>query len=207
MTNREYVEYQGRRYWLQSSGRYFQSGVKTDTERLLHRRVWSDANGPIPPDHHVHHINGDWRDNRLENLECVLGVEHSRQHMLERVSTPEGRASALAGLEAGRDAAKEWHASEAGRAWHSEHGARTWEGREPVAKICEACGSEFSAYFEDRAKYCSSACGQRIAFRRYFTDPRTCAHCGETFMANRHRDTRFCSKNCSMRSRAKKVVV
>ena len=28
----------------------------------------------------IHHINGDRRDNRIENLECILKAEHTRQH-------------------------------------------------------------------------------------------------------------------------------
>lgn len=34
----------------------------------LHRVVWEAFRGPLSPDEHVYHINGDKRDNRLENL-------------------------------------------------------------------------------------------------------------------------------------------
>ena len=38
----------------------------------------------IPEGHHVHHINGDKLDNRLENLEVVDASEHHRRHVREQ---------------------------------------------------------------------------------------------------------------------------
>jgi hypothetical protein len=49
-------------------------------ERYMHRDVWSDANGPIPNDHHIHHKNKDRADNRIENLECMEKHAHMRLH-------------------------------------------------------------------------------------------------------------------------------
>jgi hypothetical protein len=48
-----------------------------------HRMVVHDAGIPIPPGHHVHHKNGDKRDNRLENLEVALASDHHRTHVRE----------------------------------------------------------------------------------------------------------------------------
>jgi hypothetical protein len=42
-----------------------------------HRLVWERAYGPIPDGCHIHHINGDPHDNRLENLKCVTRIEHN----------------------------------------------------------------------------------------------------------------------------------
>ena len=36
-----------------------------------HRVIWQESHGPIPKDWLVHHLNGNKRDNRLENLACI----------------------------------------------------------------------------------------------------------------------------------------
>jgi transposase len=44
------------------------------------RRVWERQVGLIPSGHHIHHKNGDWTDNRLANLECLLASTHAYRH-------------------------------------------------------------------------------------------------------------------------------
>jgi hypothetical protein len=44
-----------------------------------HRVIWWLHNGSLPPDDfHIHHINGDPKDNRIENLEAIHQSEHSK---------------------------------------------------------------------------------------------------------------------------------
>ena len=62
--------------WKRTGTRYVQSGKKGHE----HRYVWEAAHGPIPPGYHIHHINGDKRDNRLENLTCLSASEHAKLH-------------------------------------------------------------------------------------------------------------------------------
>lgn len=45
-----------------------------------HRRVWYDANGPIPKGCVIHHINHNPNDNRIKNLQCLTASEHTKIH-------------------------------------------------------------------------------------------------------------------------------
>ena len=200
---REHIVYSGEKFWIQTSGRYFQSGRKDAAERLFHRRVWTDHFGPIPAGMEVHHIDGDWRNTVPGNLELREKTEHARHHMVDRIKQNPARQTDL--LVLAREGAKLWHASEAGRSWHSEHGRNTWNTRRRVAVKCGRCGKPFEQYKTHKGPgYCSSACQQSVAVRRYFDSQRTCLHCAKSFLANRHAKTRFCSRGCAIRSRSNK---
>ena len=44
-----------------------------------HRYVWTQANGAIPKGMHIHHINGNGLDNRLENLILVTPQQNHQK--------------------------------------------------------------------------------------------------------------------------------
>lgn len=46
------------------------------------RRIWAQANGPIPVGCHIHHIDHDHTNNNLENLACMPASEHGRLHSI-----------------------------------------------------------------------------------------------------------------------------
>lgn len=49
-----------------------------------HRLVWERAYGKIPKGYIIHHINGNSKDNRLENLLCLSHGDHIRLHSMLR---------------------------------------------------------------------------------------------------------------------------
>jgi hypothetical protein len=47
----------------------------------VYRAIMEDYLGrELAPDEHVHHINGNYQDNRIENLQIVSASEHRRIH-------------------------------------------------------------------------------------------------------------------------------
>ncbi|MFY0522549.1 HNH endonuclease [Archangium gephyra] len=51
---------------------------------LTHRRAMENHLGhPLSPDLHVHHINGDKQDNRVENLTALKPKIHARLHLVD----------------------------------------------------------------------------------------------------------------------------
>jgi len=68
----------------------------------VYRLVWFLAYGDIPDRHHIHHIDGDVTNNRLDNLECVIGSQHIARHGIGR--TPHNKGTAYGETDAYRKA-------------------------------------------------------------------------------------------------------
>lgn len=51
---------------------------------LEHDWIWTLDNGKIPEEYHVHHINGNKLDNRIENLGLFLNSKHQKLHPRKR---------------------------------------------------------------------------------------------------------------------------
>lgn len=65
---------------INSSG-YIEVRVKGQRQKkFMHRLVWEQHNGQIPDGWHVHHINGDKLDNRIENLMVIDEPTHHKIH-------------------------------------------------------------------------------------------------------------------------------
>lgn len=73
----KFVEFNGHRYTPNVQG-YFR---RTDGDReLLHRDVWKLCHGEIPAGCEIHHRDEDKSNNCINNLECLLGSDHTRHH-------------------------------------------------------------------------------------------------------------------------------
>lgn len=63
---------------------YMRIGLRDDTgvRRYfkIHRLFWTLVNGEIPEGYHIHHINKDITDNRLDNLQSINSKEHLKKH-------------------------------------------------------------------------------------------------------------------------------
>ncbi len=198
--------YKGRKYFIQSTGRYFSYRNRSDSrERLLHRFIYSEAHGDIPKGYAIHHKDGNWRNNALSNLEAVPHGQHSREHMLELHKTKKFRRSSLSGLRMGRAKAAEWHGSPAGLAWHSQNGLNAWKNRRLSTVLCTVCGKKVKTPFPTRTRVCGRQCAQKGCYAKQKTEPKVCAFCGKDFLANKYRNVECCSKVCSNRKRVGQI--
>lgn len=199
------VIYKKVKYYVQSTGHYFQSREHILGTRSLHRRIWIEHNGEIQEGMEIHHKDGNWRNNDINNLELCRRGEHMSHHAKELWANPETRERMVAGLEKAREAAREWHSSEDGRRWHSENGRKAWEGREKQPAICATCGAEFMTHFPDKAKHCSKSCTNRYARLNGKRHEKTCPICGKRFELSPFdvNKTRTCSRSCGAKLRWK----
>lgn len=55
---------------------------------LLQRHAWETAHGPVPKGHVIAFRNGDKRDIRLDNLECISRRELMRRNTVHRLPKP-----------------------------------------------------------------------------------------------------------------------
>lgn len=203
------VVYKGEVFSVLNTGRYYCSGRHggkyAGDERLLHRRIWVEHNGAIPADHHIHHINEDWRDNRIENLECIPAFEHQRMHMLDRFESDEYREQNKADLDAARLKASEWHGSPEGLAWHSAHAKEQAAKREYKMYNCTECGDVFFSRDTKTPLTCSlKCCDARNRKLQRTKHTSTCRACGKEFSHPKLRDTethRGCSRRCTLKIR------
>lgn len=163
----------------------------------LHRAIWANAHGEIPAGHHIHHINGDPFDNRIENLECIPAAEHLSEHAKNSQWIKSGGAAAQ--LDKVRHLAVNWHRSDEGRAWHSNHAKELWECREPVAKECNYCRETFKTKHYHQ-QFCCRLCKQRkLNGVNTAPPPRRC-HCGNEFEIKTAGSTKkYCSPKCKWR--------
>lgn len=80
-------QHQGRSAGHEDRRGYRQLALPDGTRCLAHRIVWLWHNGPIPEGFEIDHIDGDNRNNRIENLRAVPHVENLKNRAKLRTNT------------------------------------------------------------------------------------------------------------------------
>lgn len=184
---------------------YFRAGIadRKAGYSVLHRDMYSALVGPIPIGWEVHHKNGKALENRIDNFEPLPVGEHRKRHepgARQRSAIAFKKTSKFALLVRARRATR-WHGSPEGLAWHSQHAKKCFAERQPLARICDQCGSPFDSISRRESdRFCSGTC--KTAWRRKAgldDEERTCENCGAGFTVNKYIPKRFCTQSCSLR--------
>jgi hypothetical protein len=146
--------YRGVHYYR--CGFYFQKdGVR------LHRKVWEDANGPVPKGMHLHHVDEDRANNQLSNLVLMTRRQHFQKHWTqERIER--GRVHMAKNV---IPKAALWHKDPANHDAISKSVKAGWKNRREIGPqatlTCVVCGDEYQTYRPDVSQFCSRSCKVR----------------------------------------------
>ena len=163
----------------------------------LHRVMWEHVNGDIPDGFDIHHIDGNWLNNSIDNFECIPQSAHMSNHSKQWHSDPENKKNVIKHLDEIRPLTKEWHASKEGIEWHREHAKKSINSIPHTIHICEFCGDEYMSPEIGHNRFCTNAC--KSAWRRKSgvdLADRVCVVCGEVFKTNKYVNTKTCSPAC-----------
>lgn len=149
------------------TGYYLSSAIIDGTRRKrLHVYVWEYYNGKVPSKMHVHHIDGDKRNNEIENLVLLSAEEHERIHG-NTLSAERRKQMGENVVKNAMPKAKEWHSTAEGKAWHSQQAKNTAKNLSVMVYECSNCGALFETkkrFNENQNRFCSNRC--KAAYRR-----------------------------------------
>lgn len=170
MEIQEIIEFNGIKYKLMGSRKYYLSQSNTNAGRKnpkgLHVAIWEFYNKrEVPKGYHIHHKDGNTFNNDISNLECVSAREHLSKEGKKNWEKPEYREKVLKNLEKGQEKAKEWHKSEEGRKWHREHAKTSILSAPKYKHICEECGREYLSTRKIKTRFCCEKCGTKFRNR------------------------------------------
>src|SRR3974390_3503425 len=179
--------------WIEGKG-YF-SGRINGSKQLLHRVIYENEIGPIPPKHHIHHRDGNRTHNAIDNLVCLPANRHlALPRRREAKICLECGAEFLAAVgQNGRYCTRKCGRVAYGDRVHSKR-----------RKRCRFCRSWFYQRYHKSGQhlYCSIECSAKGRRRDgEIKRLRNCACCGKAFSPE-SKDRRFCSHQCAGRGNA-----
>lgn len=161
----------------------------------LHHKVWEFYKSKRKNGYHIHHINGNVNDNRIENLEEIESSEHLSLHAKMRIKDDKDWFESF--HKKGIEAAKEWHKSEEGIKWHKEHALKFNFGVFDFGEYnCEVCSDKYKKRTKHQ-KFCSNKCKSK--HRRDLNIDnieKNCSVCDKIFITNKYSKREKCNRGC-----------
>lgn len=195
MVERETIEYDGKTWYrYPNSKRSSDRNYYQKCGKFLHHYVWEKYHGQRKKGWCIHHIDGDFGNNKIENLEEITRKEHQGVKHKPEGSTLQKRQEWCDKI---RNFASEWHKSEAGKEWHRKHAQEQNFGHlEYGTAKCEVCRKEYIKK-SIHQRFCSNACKSQFRRNNKLDEiEKICEFCQQKFYTNKYTNARFCSKQC-----------
>lgn len=116
------------------------------TNRVYARQIWETHNGPIPEGYHIHHIDGDFRNNNILNLACLSPREHTQLHWRQGDCVREWKPCITP-----------WHTKPERKAYMQHYNKTT----RLESAVCSECGQAFMRDKYSPSSTCSHSCGTK----------------------------------------------
>lgn len=182
--------YNNIRFHLGTAKRYYFAKIN-GVNWSLHRYIYSQHHGEIPEGYHIHHIDHNYLNNCIENLQALPARKHLQIH-------PASKETLEKWHKAGIEAAKSWHSSEEGRQWHNQHYINMKDNLyAKIQRKCINCQCDILTVKKNTNAYCSNKC--KTAYRKKTGKDdieRECEKCGTLFKSHKYLGARFCSRKC-----------
>lgn len=131
----------------------------------MHRYVWMKERGLIPPKYHVHHIDGDKSNNKIENLTLLHASEHTRLHTLEYINKNKEKFNNH--LDNIRHLASEAKKTERVREIQRKASLDKFINNKKIKSKCANCGIEIEYTLGCKKKvYCGKKCAASTKVRK-----------------------------------------
>lgn len=163
MAKRETIIYNGQKYnrYPESNRRhlrvyYWKHDKWKEPPVALHRQVWMDNYGEIPPGYHIHHKDGNTENNSIENLECISPKDHVKKHPMSEEALQRARER---GLRENKLAKWQKENPELARKLHEENGKKSqglkkWKESNPelFKELCRINGKKSAEMYPELRK-------------------------------------------------------